>query len=302
MLPLEGNVALVTGASRGIGKGVAHALGAAGAIVYLTGRSEHPGDTTVPPPGTIHETAALVSQAGGHGIALHCDHSDDAQVKAVVDRIRSEQGRLDLLVNNAWSGYQAKQRSKKSGFHTPFWKLPPTFWDTMFTVGVRSHYVAGVAAAAMMARQQSGLIVHLTATAGESYSANVAYGVSKAAVNRMAADMAHELAPYQVVLVALCPDIVATEMLMVGRKRQALEKWMETPLFVGRAVVALASDPQISAMSHGAPTGFLARSSVSGWYSLIRSPTPTPAIASMATPRSGSRPGILPALSKGPRN
>ena len=247
MLPLHNKIALVTGASRGIGKGVAQALGTAGATVYVTGRTENPSGATVPLPGTIHETAALVTQAGGTGIAVSCDHSDDGHVRALFDRIRTEQGRLDLLVNNAWTGYQAKQRSKKSGFHTSFWKLPPTFWDTMFTVGVRSHYVASGYAAAIMVQQQSGLIVHLTATAGEGYSGNVAYGVSKAAVNRMAADMAHELQPHQVTVVALCPDIVATEMLMTGRKSQALEKWMETPLFVGRAVVALASDLQISA-------------------------------------------------------
>ena len=247
MLPLHRKVALVTGASRGIGKGIAQALGAAGATVYLTGRTEHLDTATVPLSGTIHETAALVTQAGGVGIALPCDHRDDSQVSAVFERIYTEQGQLDLLVNNAWSGYQAKQRRQNSGFHTAFWKLPPTFWDTMFTVGVRSHYVASRFAAALMVQKRSGLIVHLTATAGEGYSANVAYGVSKAAVNRMAADMAHELAPYQVSVVALCPDIVATEMLIVGRKRQTLEKWMETPLFVGRAVVALASDTQISA-------------------------------------------------------
>jgi dehydrogenase/reductase SDR family protein 1 len=245
MLSLQGKVALVSGASRGIGRGVAQALGAAGATVYLTGRTEHPSEATVPLPGSIHETAALVNEAGGTGIAVRCDHSDDAQVRAVFDRIQTEQGRLDLLVNNAWSGYQAKQRSKKSGFHTSFWKLPPTFWDTMFTVGVRSDYVASGYAAAIMVQQQSGLIVHLTAPAGEGYSENVAYGVSKAAVNRMAADMAHELQPHHVAVVALSPDGVATEMMMAKRKSQALEKWMETPLFVGRAVVALVTDPQI---------------------------------------------------------
>jgi len=246
MQSLHNKVTLVTGASRGIGKGVAHALGEAGATVYLTGRTEDLSHATVPLPGTIHETAALVTQAGGRGIAVRCDHREDDQVRAVVDRIQAEQGRLDLLVNNAWSGYQAKQSSKKSGFHTAFWKLPPTFWDTMFTVGVRSHYVTSGYAAARMVQQETGLIIHLTAAAGEKYAENVAYGVSKAAVNRMVADMAHELQPYQVSVVGLCPDIVATEMLMKGRQGQGLAKWMESPLFVGRAVVALAGDPQIS--------------------------------------------------------
>jgi NAD(P)-dependent dehydrogenase (short-subunit alcohol dehydrogenase family) len=247
MLPLHEKIALVTGASRGIGRGIAQALGAAGATVYLTGRTEHLSNATVPLPGTIHETAALVTQAGGLGIAVPCDHSDDSQVRTVFERIHAEHSRLDVLVNNAWTGYQAKQRSKKSGFHTAFWKLPPTFWDTMFTVGVRSHYIASNYAAAMMVGQQAGLIVQLTASAGEKYSENVAYGVSKAAVNRMTADMAHELLPHHVTVVGLCPDIVATEMLMKGRKSQELAKWMETPLFVGRAVVALANDPQVNA-------------------------------------------------------
>ena len=235
----------MTGASRGVGKGIALALGAAGATVYVTGRTVHATRATVPLPGTIHETADLVNQAGGTGIAVPCDHRDDDQVRAVFDQIMTAHGRLDLLVNNAWEGYQAKQRATKSGFHTLFWKLPPTFWDTMFTVGVRSHYVASVYGAAIMVQQQHGLIIHLSATAGREYSANVAYGVSKAAVNRMAADMAHELQSYQVSVIALCPGMVATEMIMARRKNKALEQWMETPLFVGRAVVALATDPQI---------------------------------------------------------
>jgi dehydrogenase/reductase SDR family member 1 len=251
MLALFEKVAIVTGASRGIGKGIAQALGAAGATVYVTGRTEHATHATVPLPGTIHETAALVTQAGGTGIAIRCDHSDDDQVRAVFDQIQTEQGRLDILVNNAWAGYQAKQRSRKSGFHTSFWKMPPSFWDSMFAVGVRSHYVTSNYAAARMVSQAHGLIVHLSSTAGERYSENVAYGVSKATVNRMAADMAHELQPYQVAVVALAPDIVATEMLMVNRKKQTLEKWMETPLFVGRAVVALAADPQVMTKTGG---------------------------------------------------
>lgn len=251
MLPLSRKVALVTGASRGVGKGIVQALGAAGATVYLTGRTEHLDESTVPLPGTIHETAALVMQAGGTAIAVRCDHQDDEQVRTVFEQIESEQGRLDLLVNNAWAGYQPKQRSKKSGFHTAFWKMPPSFWDTMFSVGVRSHYVAAGYAAALMVPQQSGLIVNLTALAGEGYTANVAYGVAKAAVNRMTADTAHELLEHNIAVVGLCPDIVATEMLMSGRKKQTLEKWMETPLFVGRAVVALAADPEILSKSGG---------------------------------------------------
>jgi len=245
MQDLQGKVVLVTGASRGVGKGIAQAFGAVGATVYVTGRTEDANSATVPLPGTIYETAVLVNDAGGMGIALRCDHRDDHQVQAVFQRILAEQGRLDILVNNAWEGYQAKQRSKKSGFKTPFWKMSPTFWDTMHTVGVRSHYVASVYAAAQMVNQRSGLIVHLSASTGKGYSENVSYGVSKAAVNRMAADLAHELKAHNVAVLAVCPFIVATEMLLAGRKSQQLLPWMETPLFVGRAVVALATDLEI---------------------------------------------------------
>jgi dehydrogenase/reductase SDR family protein 1 len=249
MTTLTGKVALVTGASRGIGKGVAIALGEAGATVYLTGRTENPSDATVPLPGTIHETAELVRQAGGTGIALRCDHTDDQQVKQVMDRIAGEQGHLDILVNNAWGGYQLKQRSSKSGFHTPFWKLQPEFWDTMQTVGVRSHYVTSVFAARLMVEQQRGLIVHVSAPAGGGYSENVAYGVSKAAVDRMAADMAHELRDKGVAVVSLWPGIVATEMIMANRKDKRLQPYLESPVYVGRSVVGLALDVNIMAKS-----------------------------------------------------
>ncbi len=242
---MAGRVVLVTGASRGIGKGVALALGDAGATVYVTGRTERTEDATVPLSGTIHETAALVTQAGGVGHAVRCDHSDDGRVAAVFARIMEEQGRLDVLVNNAWAGYQAKQRGKGSGFQTAFWKAPPTMWDSMFTVGARSHYVASVYAATIMVRQGTGLIVQMSAGAGQNYSGNVAYGVSKAAVNRMATDMAYELRAANVTVLALCPLIVATEMIMAHRKSPRLEKWMETPWFVGRVVLALATDSRI---------------------------------------------------------
>ncbi len=234
-------VALVTGASRGVGKGIARVLGEAGHIVYITGRSRE-SKLTVPLEGTIDQTASDVTLAGGQGIAIECDHRDDYQIRQVFERISQEQGRLDLLVNNAWEGYQAKQTTKQSGFKTPFWKMPPEFWDTMHRVGVRSHYVASIYAARQMIEQKSGLIIHITATAGQGYSDNVAYGVSKAAINRMAEDMAHELKPYNIAVIALCPSIVTTEMIMSKRKSKQLLAWMETPVFVGRAVKALFED------------------------------------------------------------
>jgi NAD(P)-dependent dehydrogenase (short-subunit alcohol dehydrogenase family) len=234
---LQGRVALVTGASRGIGKGIAQVLGAAGATVYITGRTEGAATATVPLPGSIHETAAIVNDAGGTCIALRCDHGDDGQVRSVFDQIISKHQRLDILVNNAWSGYQAKQRSGKSGFKTAFWRMPPDFWDSMHTVGVRS-----------MVEQGSGLIVHLSVDA-RAPSDNVAYGTAKASVNRMAAEMAPGLAQHGVTILSLCPFIVATEMIMANKKSQDLAQWMESPQFVGRAVVALATDPAVARLT-----------------------------------------------------
>jgi dehydrogenase/reductase SDR family member 1 len=244
---LKEKVALVTGASRGLGKGIAQALGEAGAIVYVTGRTENVTNATVPLPGTIHETAEIVSQSGGQGIAVRCDHSQDDQVQALFERIKTESGRLDILVNNVWSGYQAMQRGK-GGFETPFWKMPPTFWDTMFTVGVRGQYVASVYAAQMMVEQQSGLIANISYSAGTRYVSNVAYGVSKAAVDKMAQDMAHELRRYGVAVVSLWPGHVRTEMVLARRGGKPLP-YAETPHFVGRSIVALAQDGQVMAKS-----------------------------------------------------
>jgi dehydrogenase/reductase SDR family member 1 len=241
--PLKEKVALVTGASRGLGKGIAQALGEAGATVYVTGRTENGANATVPLPGTIHETAEIVIQAGGHGIAVRCDHSQDDQIQALFERIKTESGRLDILVNNVWSGYQAMQRGQ-GGFQTAFWKMPPAFWDTMFTVGVRGHYVASVYAAQMMVEQQSGLITNISYSAGTRYVFNVAYGVSKAAVDKMAQDMAHELRRYGVAAVSVWPGHVRREMVLARRGGKPLP-YAESPRFVGRSIVALAQDAQV---------------------------------------------------------
>ena len=250
MVSPEDRVALVTGASRGIGKGVAQALGAHGMTVYVTGRTTSAEDATVPLPGSIAETANLVTASGGIGLPVRCDHEDDEQVKAVFDRVKSEQKRLDILVNNAWAGYQSWQGGPKTGRRNPFWKTKPALWDAMFVVGVRSHYVAGGFAANMMVDQKSGLIVNISAGKRElSYHQDVPYSLSKAAVNLMAMFMAKELAPHGVTSVSLLPGIVATEMVVARKNWQEIRKrksgGAESAQFVGHCIAALAQDSKI---------------------------------------------------------
>jgi dehydrogenase/reductase SDR family protein 1 len=226
---LNGKVALVTGGSRSVGKGIAIGLGEAGATVYITGRT------------VTDKTAADVTSAGGRGIALQCDHENDDEVKAVFETIKENEGRLDVLVNNAWGGYKRlRMRKSYPGYKwkDPFWKQPIEIWDEMHTVGVRSNYVAAVFASSMMLKQKSGLIVGISFYAGRKYMGNVAYGVAKAAVDRMAADFAVELKPHNVASVSLYPGHV------IDRKKSPNPK-RETAQFVGRAVAALASDPEI---------------------------------------------------------
>ncbi len=229
MPSLEGQVALVTGGSRSVGRGIALGLCEAGATVYITGRS------------VTDRIAAQVSKLGGRAIAIPCDHQDDDQVKSAVEQIGQREGRLDVLVNNAWGGYhRLRNRKANPGFKwkDPFWQQPLALWDDMHTVGVRSNYIASVFAAQIMHEQGHGLIVSISFYAGRRYYDNVPYGVSKAAVDRLAQDMAVELAPHNVASISLYPGHVIDVKKTRKPKRESAQ-------FVGRAIAALAADPDI---------------------------------------------------------
>lgn len=244
MKPLIGKVALVTGASRGVGKGIALGLGEAGATVYITGRTVEEGKAAVTLPGTIYQTAEEVSQLGGQGIAVRCDHLKDEEVNGVFQRIQTEQNRLDILVNNVWGGYEFFNDGTEFWKEKGFWTVPISRWDKSFQAGVRAHYVASVLAAPMMIAQQSGLIVNISFFAAQRDDKGVVYTVAKAADDRMAACMAYELREHQVAVVSLYPGLVRTESVMKSAQYFDLSN-SESPQFIGRAIAALATDPDI---------------------------------------------------------
>jgi NAD(P)-dependent dehydrogenase (short-subunit alcohol dehydrogenase family) len=246
MLSLGGRVAVVTGASRGVGKGIALALGEVGATVYVTGRSDE-GGSTEGLPGTVRETAEAVTQRGGQGVPVRCDHTVDADVEALFARVTREQGRLDLLVNNVWGGYE---RLEWARFAVPFWEQPLRHWPGMFESGVRAHLVATQLAVPLMLPNRRGLIVHTTAWDRDKYLGNLFYDLAKATVNRMAFTMARELRPHHVAVVALAPGFVGTERVLAAFTRAGrVPENIESPEYIGRAVVALAGDANIIAKS-----------------------------------------------------
>jgi dehydrogenase/reductase SDR family protein 1 len=248
MQTLLGKVALVTGASRGIGKGIALGLGEAGATVYITGRTIEEGQAAVDLPGTIYQTADEVAKLGGQCIAIQCDHRADQQVEAVFQRIRTEQNRLDILVNNVWGGYEHFNDGTEFWKEKGFWTTPLSRWDKMFQAGVRAHYVSSVFAAPMMIAQRSGLIVNISFFAAQKDNSGVSYGVAKSASDRMAACMAYELREHNVAAVSLYPGLVRTESVLKAGEFFDLSN-SESPQFIGRAIAALATDPQVMAKS-----------------------------------------------------
>jgi dehydrogenase/reductase SDR family protein 1 len=236
---LAGRVAVVTGASRGIGKGCALELGAAGALVYVSGRTLRAGDSRLP--GSLEETCQQIRELGGRACAVQCDQRDDDAVAALFERVEREAGRLDVLVNAAFT-IPAELTSGQ-----PFWETPLSNWDDMVGVGTRGAYAASSHAARAMVRQGSGLVVNISSSGAAEYAWHVAYGVGKAALDRFTADAARELRPHGVAVVSLWPGLVLTERNeSAGRAIPGLDfSRAESPRFTGRAVVALACDPDV---------------------------------------------------------
>jgi dehydrogenase/reductase SDR family protein 1 len=243
--PLGGSVAVVTGASRGVGKGIALGLGEAGATVYVTGRSL---DRVDDPRGSLSQTVDEIAELGGVGVAAPCDHADDAQVASVFDRVRAEQGRLDVLVNNVMSTPQRHELPPGArslwDLH-PFWEIPLSAWDAFHRVGLRSHYVASVFAAPLLIESGGGLIVCISAPGATRYVRNITYGVGKAGIEKLVADMAEELRPHNVASISLWPGFIRTEDVLAQPDVYPDLSATVSQRFPGRAVAALATDPAV---------------------------------------------------------
>jgi dehydrogenase/reductase SDR family member 1 len=223
MTRLDERVALVTGASRGVGRGVA--LDEAGCTVYASGRTV--ADADLPP----------------EVIGAPCDHTDAGAVERLFTRIDAERGRLGVLVNSAWGGYERMVEEGRFTWPAPLWEQPRWRWDAMMTAGVRAALVAGQLAARRMVSARRGLIVNLSSWAAQKYIGNVLYGVAKAATDKLTADMAHELRRHGVAAVSLYPGLVRTEAVLAAGVFDLSNS--ESPQFIGRAVAALAGDPEV---------------------------------------------------------
>lgn len=224
-MSLDGRVAIVTGGTKGVGRGIATELARHGARVFITGRS-------------APDYELLDERITG----IRCDHRFDEQVDAAFNRIVREAGSIDILVNNVWGGYERMVENGEFTWPRPFWEQPLWRWDAMFSAGVRAHYQASQLAAPAMIARRRGLIVNISFWAAQKHIGNVAYGVSKAATDKMTADMAPELKQYGVAVVSLYPGLVRTEKVMEAAQWLDLSN-SESPEFIGRAVAALAADP-----------------------------------------------------------
>jgi dehydrogenase/reductase SDR family member 1 len=225
-------VALVTGASRGVGRGIAAALAEAGMRVFASGRTI---EQTALPPGVV---------------GVGCDHTDDEAVARLFTRVEAEGGRLDVLVNSVWGGYERMVEDGRFTWAAPFWDQPRWRWDAMITAGVRSAFVASQLAARTMVAERRGLIVNISHWAAQKRIGNTVYGIAKAATDKLTSDAAVELRPHGVTVVSLYPGLVRTEAVLAAGVFDLSNS--ESPEFSGRAVAALAADPDLLALS-GSP-------------------------------------------------
>jgi NAD(P)-dependent dehydrogenase (short-subunit alcohol dehydrogenase family) len=193
---------------------------------------------------TLDGTAEEVKGLGGKCVPVQCDHRSDDQIESLFKQISRDQGRLDILVNNVWAGYENMSEGGDFTWNRPFWEQPPWRWDAMFQTGVRANYVASRLAAPMMIQRRKGLIVNISFWAAQKHIANAICGASKAATDKLTRDMAEELKPYDVAVVSLYPDLVRTERVTKAGAHLDLRN-SESPRFVGRAVAALANDPNL---------------------------------------------------------
>jgi NAD(P)-dependent dehydrogenase (short-subunit alcohol dehydrogenase family) len=224
---LNGQVAVVTGGSRGIGRGVAGELARQGAQVFVTGRTE-----------------SDLATIGEGTIGIRCDHTVDDDVAGAFQQIARDGGAIDILVNSVWGGYERMVDNGEFTWMKPFWQQPLWRWDAMFNAGVRAHYQASQFAAPGMVARRRGLIVNISHWAAQKHLGYVAYGVSKAATDKMTAHMAAELQPHGVTVVSLYPGMVRTEKVMASAAWLDLSN-SESPEFIGRAVAALAADSNV---------------------------------------------------------
>ena len=241
MSELDNKIALVTGASRGIGKGIAIALAKSGATIYITGRTENEKHNTTKLSGTIYETEKLIIANGGKCKAIRCDHTNDLEVVKVFNHIFDAHNRLDILVNSAWGGYEYFNDGTEFWQEEGFWSSPISRWDKMFSSGVRAAYFASSQAARKMTEKKSGIIFNLSFWAAQRNDKGVAYCTSKAATDKMTEAMAYELYKFDIPVICLYPGIVRTEAVLENKEHFDLSN-SESPEFIGMVISKITSD------------------------------------------------------------
>ncbi|XP_055354847.1 dehydrogenase/reductase SDR family member 1-like [Paramacrobiotus metropolitanus] len=261
-MSLNGKVAVVTGASRGIGKGIALQLGGAGGKVYITGRA--PANADRDAPGSLTETAKEIEKRGGTAVAVYCDSSKDDDLSALFDRVATENGRLDVLVNNAYAAVPELYQN----LGKPFWEISEGIWDRGTQIGLRDYYVSACKAAKIMVPQKSGLIINISSIGAEEYLFTPVYGIGKTACDRMAADCALELKSHGVNFISLWPGAVKTELMdkyhkefeadaarfsgetaKLGLNSMIFDEHEESMEYAGMCIVALAQDNELTTKS-----------------------------------------------------